>query len=201
MDCEQCRQGSPGGSWAAWGAGLGGSALFFSVQAPPRPSGCIEGALLAHGAHSAVKKSIIHFRAKLLPGTNGFIIIQKQCQENIKLCRWKQTEPVLPGPSSGGRDLFQLLPQEGGASSSSFLTGAGPLPAPSSGGRDCKPRAQAHGSHRRAATRARVHGSPASFTTATLRPGAVGCEELCAAWGPRPSLILTWTRWREPILG
>ena len=117
MDCEQCRQGSPGGSWAAWGAGLGGSALFFSVQAPPRPSGCIEGALLAHGAHSAVKKSIIHFRAKLLPGTNGFIIIQKQCQENIKLCRWKQTEPVLPGPSSGGRDLFQLLPQEGGIAS------------------------------------------------------------------------------------
>ena len=112
----------------------------------------------------------------------------------------RRAEP-LPAPSLGEWGRLLVFPQEGGASSCSFLSGAGPLPAPSSGGRDCKPRAQAHGSHRRAATRARVHGSPASFTTATLRPGAVGCEELCAAWGPRPSLILTWTRWREPVLG
>lgn len=70
-------------AWVPWtgeGLGLGGgSALFFSTQALPLLSGCRERALLAHGAHLAVKKSIIHFRAKLLPGTNGFIIIQKQC--------------------------------------------------------------------------------------------------------------------------
>jgi len=92
------------------GLGRGGfrpreaASLSSSVQPLPRLSGGGEGNTAGPQCSFSCQKKQNAFQGKLLPGTNGFIRIQKQCQENTTLCRWKPTWPVFPAPYSVGWD-------------------------------------------------------------------------------------------------
>ena len=114
---------------------------------------------------------------------------------------------MFPVPSSGGRDLFQLLPresgttswsfrrmgcflflpQEGGTSSSSFLRRTGPPPGLSSGGQDLFPLLPQEGGI------ASPEHKPTGATGEQL-PGPESTDPQPPSWQPRSALGLSDVR-------